>query len=107
MTAIQDGLSGLLLFPKAALRTHQDCVRSDRPLGNAIEMSAAKDQGMAPKRDWAGKIAVVSGGSSGIGEATVAEFISRGAKVVILDRRAPTNPKAIFIHCDVSSAREV
>ena len=70
-------------------------------------MSTRKTKGMAPNRDWTGKIAVVTGGSSGIGEATVAEFISRGTKVVILDRGAPTNPKAIFIHCDVSSAREV
>ena len=62
---------------------------------------------MAGNQDWAGKVAVVTGGSSGIGEATVAEFISRGATVVVLDRTTPVNSTAIFIPCDVSSTREV
>jgi NAD(P)-dependent dehydrogenase (short-subunit alcohol dehydrogenase family) len=58
-------------------------------------------------QDWAGKIAVVTGGSSGIGEATVAGFVSRSAKVVILDRLVPTTSNATFIRCDVSSDREI
>jgi len=62
---------------------------------------------MAADREWADRIAVVTGGSSGIGEATVVEFIARGAKVVVLDREAPSNLNAVFIGCDVSSAREV
>jgi len=62
---------------------------------------------VAADRDWAGKIAVVTGGSSGIGDAAVAEFIAHGAGIVILDRTPPANSKAIFIRCDVSSSREV
>ena len=62
---------------------------------------------MAADRKWENKIATVTGGSSGIGEATVTEFIGRGAKVVILDRTAPSNSDAVFIRCDVSSAGEV
>jgi NAD(P)-dependent dehydrogenase (short-subunit alcohol dehydrogenase family) len=59
--------------------------------------------------DWKDKVAIVTGGASGIGEATAAEFASRGAKVVVLDRAQPStdNPNARFIPCDVSSSREV
>jgi NAD(P)-dependent dehydrogenase (short-subunit alcohol dehydrogenase family) len=59
---------------------------------------------------WRDKVAIVTGGASGIGEATVAEFASRGARVVILDRAQPTADKAKsarFIACDVSSRQEV
>lgn len=59
--------------------------------------------------DWTDKVAIVSGGASGIGEATAAEFASRGATVVILDRIRPSTgtSNARFISCDVSSSREL
>jgi NAD(P)-dependent dehydrogenase (short-subunit alcohol dehydrogenase family) len=58
-------------------------------------------------RDWEGKIAVVTGGSSGIGEAMVAEFVSHGAKVVVLDHAPPADSNATFIRCNVASNNEV
>jgi NAD(P)-dependent dehydrogenase (short-subunit alcohol dehydrogenase family) len=59
--------------------------------------------------DWTDKVAMVTGGASGIGEATTAECASRGAKVVILDRVRPSTRSSDvrFISCDVSSSHEV
>ena len=59
---------------------------------------------------WADRIAVITGGASGIGEATATEFLSRGATVVVLDRAQPTSAaanKASFIQCDVSSSSQI
>ncbi len=56
------------------------------------------------------KLAIITGGASGIGAATVAEFLARGAKVVVLDRSAAQSKvsgEAYYIACDVSSSREV
>jgi len=45
-------------------------------------------------KPWTDKVAVITGGASGIGEAAAIEFVSRGAKIVILDR-AKTPPHAL------------
>lgn len=53
-----------------------------------------------------GKVAVVTGGSSGIGAAIVARFRAAGAVVVIADRLEPPEEKGEFVRVDVSSEAE-
>ncbi|MBM1556742.1 SDR family oxidoreductase [Sulfitobacter mediterraneus] len=43
---------------------------------------------MTQTRDWHGKVAIVTGGSSGIGKATALELAARGAHVLITGRDA-------------------
>ena len=69
----------------------------------------AKAMGLEEK-PWTNRVAVITGGASGIGEATVAEFLGRGAKVVVLDRAAAgsnVSDEMVYIPCDVSSGREI
>lgn len=58
-----------------------------------------------------GRVAVVTGGASGIGEATVRRFVEEGARVVVADVQADRGDAvatslgdaARFVHCDVTS----
>lgn len=62
-----------------------------------------------------GKVAVITGGASGIGEATVNKFVSEGARVVIADMQvargealAAAHPEnAVFIRTDVCIEEQV
>lgn len=69
---------------------------------------------------FAGKVALVTGGSFGIGQATAVAFAARGANVVIADwiedpeqqtqkqiKSANPNAEALFVQCDVSDGEAV
>lgn len=58
---------------------------------------------------FAGKVAIVTGGASGIGAATVARLLSEGAKVLVADRQelSGLGEMARFAKTDVTCAAEV
>lgn len=66
-------------------------------------------------QELAGKVAIVTGGASGIGYATVVKFVEEGAKVVIADLNVQAGEAlakelgsaALFQRTDVSKADEV
>jgi NAD(P)-dependent dehydrogenase (short-subunit alcohol dehydrogenase family) len=54
-------------------------------------------------------VAIVTGGSSGIGEACVNAFLQNGARVFVFDIQSPSivHESLIFIKCDISRSEEV
>jgi NAD(P)-dependent dehydrogenase (short-subunit alcohol dehydrogenase family) len=57
--------------------------------------------------DPAGKTAIVTGGNSGLGEATARALLDAGAQVVTLDRAGAPPDGARHITCDVSDPQSV
>lgn len=54
--------------------------------------------------DPAGKVAVITGGNSGLGEATARALLAAGATVVTLDRGGSPPESATMIACDVTDS---
>jgi 2-dehydro-3-deoxy-L-rhamnonate dehydrogenase (NAD+) len=59
-------------------------------------------------REFDGKVALVTGGASGIGAATVAMFVERGAAVASVDLNPAASPQgALRVEGDVTDSRSV
>ncbi|KAM7254688.1 hypothetical protein ACFE04_019929 [Oxalis oulophora] len=64
-----------------------------------------------------GKVAIITGGASGIGESTVRLFVQHGAKVVVADvqddlglslcNQLGSDETICYVHCDVTSDEDV
>jgi NAD(P)-dependent dehydrogenase (short-subunit alcohol dehydrogenase family) len=54
-----------------------------------------------------GRVAIVTGGASGIGAATVALLRGAGARVAVLDIQQGSAPAELYIRCDISVEEEV
>lgn len=57
--------------------------------------------------DFDGLVAVVTGGASGIGAASVDLLLAKGARVAVLDRTVSTNPSVLSVACDITSELDV
>ncbi|KAH6712489.1 hypothetical protein BKA61DRAFT_692551 [Leptodontidium sp. MPI-SDFR-AT-0119] len=66
---------------------------------------ARLDLGVGPAPDFTGKVVIVTGGTSGIGQSMVTKFAERGANVIISDLNAPSAipDNSLFIRTDVTS----
>jgi len=57
--------------------------------------------------ELAGSAAIVTGGASGIGLATVELLRAAGAHVAVLDVQQGSGPAELYIRCDISIEEEV
>nr|ABK24336.1 unknown [Picea sitchensis]ACN40053.1 unknown [Picea sitchensis] len=82
---------------------------------NAAASSVGNLSFNGSERRLKGKVAIITGGASGIGEAIVRLFTKHGAKVILADiadeagrnLAGSLSPPATYVHCDVSKEQDV
>ena len=57
--------------------------------------------------DPKGKLAVITGGASGLGAALVAKLHAQGARTIVLDIHPPADDLSHFLSCDITDAQAV
>jgi 2-dehydro-3-deoxy-L-rhamnonate dehydrogenase (NAD+) len=70
-------------------------------------MSESRVDNLSAPRGFDGRVALVTGGSSGIGEATVARLLREGARVATIDLHAGGPEDALALVADVSDSGQV
>ncbi|CAL0302594.1 unnamed protein product [Lupinus luteus] len=86
----------------------------NKPL-QGVSLQSTDPTFLSSSKRLEGKVAIVTGGARGIGEAIVRDFVKHGAKVVIADiddeegtkLQSSLSPSATYVHCNVSSEEEV
>ncbi|KAH7129851.1 hypothetical protein B0J13DRAFT_563420 [Dactylonectria estremocensis] len=85
-----------------------------RQINQALNTMASNSWRLRAARgwDWPNEIAVVTGGSSGIGKSIVEKLVTLGVRVAVLDiqelpKDLQTNQRVSFYRCDVTSTESV
>ena len=84
-------------------------------MSGAAESGAAGQMGGHMSGRLSGKVAVITGGASGIGEATARRFVDEGARVVVADVQDSLGQAVVdrlgdqarYVHCDVTQEDQV
>ncbi|KAI2632936.1 NAD(P)-binding protein [Xylaria nigripes] len=85
-----------------------------RLLNKALSSIAANSWRLTASKgwDWPNEVAVVTGGSSGLGKLIVEKLAAIGVRVAVFDvqsmpKSMENNPRIRFYHCDLSSSKSV